>query len=754
MPVKLTPKITTLFQLLTLLLLSFSVNAELYLTSDEQNWLTQRDPIKVGVAIIPPYLSNKLDGDTAEGLSLDYLKLMENSLDTKFQYQIFDSYGAMIEAAKQRSIDVVFGATNTEQRRHYLDFTKVYSHLANKIFTQKGKYQQAEMSDFNGKRFAVPRGTALVSYINNNYPDIELIQVDDLGDAFNLLAAGQIDGVGSYASAGYLFSFMEGIDNISIVGSVGFDYHISFGSRNDQPLLGTLLDKALAAITVEQRRAIESRWVQPEDTQRIDKETYINSLKMLGFILTVAGLLIVIFWNRSLKREVLHRQEIQKEVSFLAYHDELTGAYNRQFLIETLSEYTRLTYSEDRSTCVILLGLDNFSLINEFHGQKIGDYVLNRMSVRLESRLSGDAVLARTGGDEFTVLLRKANNHVVLSHLTDVLIAEITSPIAYGDQSFSLTATAGISIQTEELDEPLRLLEQADLALHEAKRKNRGNYLFYAPEMSDKLKEREQLAKALTHALNTEQFYLDYQPQVSLDTGEVIGFEALARWQHPEKGNIRPDKFIALAEQEGLIVTLGDRVLRLACEQGRKWLDQGLAFQRIAVNVSVKQFVEADFVSKVLNTLEQAGFPSSKLELEITESIFLGDRDLAQETMEKLTRQGICFAIDDFGTGFSSLLYLKELPVSKLKLDQGFIRGITKDHSSLQIVKASLQMGHALNMAVIAEGVETLEEQSLLIDLHCKQAQGYLFSRPLKSQLITAEKIAQIQQSVALVTEA
>ena len=754
MPTKIFAKLIPLLQMLSLLLLSVSVNAAISLTTEEQRWLAKRDPIKVGVAIIPPYLSNQREGDAVEGLSLDYLKLIETSLGTDFQYLVFDSYGEMIEAAKQRSIDVVFAASNTEQRRHYLDFTQVYSHLANKIFTQKGQYQQAEMSDFNGKRFAVPRGTALVGYIRTNYPDIELIQVDDLSEAFNLLSAGLIEGVGSYASAGYLFSVMEGIDNISIVGSVGYDYHISFASRKDQPLLGVLLNKALSAVTIEQKFEIESRWVQPEDTQRIDKETYVNAIILLGFVLTVAGLLIVIFWNRSLKREVLYRQEIQKEVSFLAYHDEMTGAYNRQFLIETLSEYTRLELSQDKSTCVILLGLDNFSLINEFHGQKIGDYVLQRMSKRLESRLSGDAVLSRTGGDEFTVLFRKANNQVALSHLADVLIAEISSPIAFGDQSFSLTATAGISVQTEELNEPLRLLEQADLALHEAKRKNRGGYLFYALEMSDKLQERERLAKALSRALHTEQFYLDYQPQVSLDTGEVVGFEALARWQHPDQGNIRPDQFIALAEQEGLIVTLGDRVLRLACEQGRKWLDQGLEFQRIAVNVSVKQFIENDYVSKVLNTLEQTGLPPSKLELELTESVFLGDRDLAKDTMEKLTRQGICFAIDDFGTGFSSLLYLKELPVSKLKLDQGFIRGITKDHSSLQIVKASLQMGHALSMKVIAEGVETAEEQNLLTELHCQQAQGYLFSRPLKSELITADKLAQIKRNVCLVTEA
>lgn len=746
----------SLFILLTLLLVeSMPVSAGLTLTPAESTWLNQhRDSVTVGVAVIPPYLSNHTDDNQVQGLSMDYLKLVEAALGVKFNYQVFENYSAMMEAAKLRSIDVVFGATNTEARSHFLNFTSVYSHLSNKIFTRKGHFKRAEMGDFAGKRFAVPRGTALVNYIRNNYPEIILVQVRDLQEAFSLLAAGEIDGVGSYASAGYLYTVMEGVDNISIVGSVGFDYHISFGSRNDQPILSGLLEKALTSLTTEQKNVIERRWVQPEDSQRVDMDTVIHWLVAAGFCFMLILLLIVIFWNRSLKREVNHRKEIQKEVSFLAYHDELTGAYNRQFMLETLAEYTRLPSSADLTTGVILLGLDNFSLINEFHGQKMGDYVLQRMSARLQSRLSGDAVLSRTGGDEFTVLIRLSANRISLSHLADRLIAEISLPIAYGDQSFTLTATAGISIQDCELEEPLRLLEQADLALHEAKKKNPGGHLFYAFEMSTQLLENQQLSAALSGALTTDQFFLEYQPQVLLDSGKVVGFEALARWEHPTLGRIPPDKFISLAEQEGLIVTLGDRVLQLACEQGYTWLHQGLPFQRIAVNVSVKQFVEADFASKVLNALEQSGLPPEKLELEITESVFLGDRALAKETMSKLANLGICFSIDDFGTGFSSLLYLKELPVSKLKLDQGFIRSITRDHSSLQIVKASLQMGHALNMEVIAEGVEHREEQQLLQDLRCEQGQGYLFSRPLNPRLITAELLVQIADTVLPVTEA
>lgn len=748
---KLAPLLVSVF----LMVVSLAATAQIDLTEPESQWLEEhRASMKVGVVVMPPYLSARDGDDGLEGLSMDYLHLIERALGTGFQHQVFESYGALMVAAKARAVDIAVAVSETEERQRYLDFTGVYSHLSNKIYTQKGHSSQAEMSDFAGKRFAVPEGTAVANYIRNNYPEIDLVETPTLRAAFNLLGAGQVEAVGGSAAAGYFYSVKDGIDNISIVGNVGFDYHLAFGTRNDEPMMGVLINKAMASITPKQRQEIEDRWLTPEDTQRVDIETLTQWLVIVGFGVTSVLLLIVILWNRSLKREVSYRKEIQKEVSFLAYHDELTGAYNRQFMTETLAEYVRLPRSKEQTTCIILIGLDNFSLINDFHGQKMGDYVLSQMSERLQARLSGSSVLARNGGDEFTVLLRHSANRTSLSQFADRLIAEISLPIVSGDQSFSLTATAGISIHEGELYEPLRLLEQADLALHEAKKKNVGSYLFYTSEMSDQLHENQQLVASLAEALYSDLFYLEYQPQITLHSGELVGFEALARWRHPEFGNVPPDKFIILAEQEGLIVTLGDRVLELACKQGSEWLKQGLTFERLAVNVSVKQFVESDFASKVLNALEQSGFPAEKLELEITESVFLGDRIQAKETMGKLTRQGVCFSIDDFGTGFSSLLYLKELPVTKLKLDQGFIRGITHDYSSLQIVKASLQMGSALNMDVIVEGVETCEEYQILLGLKCQHAQGYLFSRPLKPNLITPALLRQISTSVTAICTA
>lgn len=721
------------------------VQANVLLDADEQAWLLkQKQPVSVGFAPIPPFLNvDEASGDIS-GISLDYLHELEAALGFEFEKHVYPNYGALIDAARERRVDVVFAVSRTREREAFLEFTPVYTHLANKIFTRRDEYVAAEMSDFEGKRFAVPARTALVEHIRLNYPQIELVETRGLGEAFSMLAMGEVEAVGAYTSSGYFFTKLKGIQT-SLSGTIGYDYHITFGSRSDQPILNRILTKGLEAIPQEVRATIDERWLSPEDSQRMDVSTVQTLFLYIVIGIGAVGILLMVFWNRSLKREMRSREKAEREMNFLAYHDELTAVYNRRYFTSTLEEYVKQPVSDSHTTCIMVLGLDSFRQINDFFGHKIGDYLLQRVAERIQARLPVTAILARTGGDEFAVLLRCEPNRVMLSHLADLLIAEIGIPVAHGDQSFTVGASIGIAMQRQQM-EFSALLESADMALHHAKRQNPGSHLFYNDSMATELQERQQLAKALRQAIDTDQLFLMYQPQVDMKTGRVCGFEALARWLHPSLGMIRPDHFIEIAEQEGIIVSLGDRVLQMACEQGRDWLNQGIEFDRLAVNVSVKQFFEADFVSKVINTLGETGFPADRLELEITESLFLGDKPRIREAIEKLVAQGVCFAIDDFGTGFSSLLYLKEFPVSKLKLDQGFIAGITDDNSSLQIVRASLSMGQAMNMDVIAEGVETDEQRLVLLELGCDQAQGYLFCRPQPADDINPALLSGIEQ--------
>ncbi|WP_261842092.1 EAL domain-containing protein [Aliamphritea ceti] len=731
-----------------LLCVSWVNAAKLDLSAEEQTWLDAREaPVRIGLAIVPPYLTVLADNGEVEGLSVDFLREIEAQLETPFDYIKFDSYSAMMSAMRAGEIDVIFGISKTAEREKYLRFTPSYAYLPNKIFTRKELFETAGMADFAGMKFSVRADTALAEYIRKNYPQVELVETKDIKKSFDLLVTGEVAGVGAYPSGGYQYSLQQGVNNLSIVGDVGFDYRVAFATGIDAQMLHQLLSKGLAAIPAATVDRFSQEWLKPEDSLRVDIGKVKEGVLWLVLLLLALGFAGLFLWNRSLKKEVKTRQKIEEEVSYLAFHDDLTGVRNRQYFKDMLQELNTEA-GQDKPFALLLLGLDAFRLINDSLGHKVGDYMLKRVAERIQSRLETGCEVARISGDEFAVYVPGENNQASLTHLVEILIAEVGKPMSHGDQNLTITTSVGVASNHESALETVSVLECADLALHRAKEVNPGGYMFYCAEMTAQMNERQALATALRDALEHKLLYLEYQPQLVMDTGKICGFEALVRWNHPDKGRIPPNIFVEIAEKEGMMITLGDQVLDMACKQAVIWRKQGVEFERIAVNVSVKQFVEPDFVDKVLNALERSGLPGSALELEITESLFMGDLTQAKDTMHALNEKGVQFAIDDFGTGFSSLLYLKNLPVDKLKLDQGFIREITKDNSSLQIVKASLQMGHALRMSVIAEGVETEEERSLLMTLNCDQAQGYLYSRPLPEAFILPGLETEIAQNL------
>lgn len=736
--------------LVSMLSITWVNAAKIELSEQEAVWLESRqEPVKIGLAIVPPYLTILNEEGKVDGLSMDFLREIEAQLETPFEYITFDSYSAMMSAMRAGNIDVIFGISKTAERAKYLLFTPSYAYLPNKIFTRKELFEKATMEDFAGRKFSVRADTALAEYIRNNYPEVELVETKDIKKSFDLLITGEVSGVGAYPSGGYQYSLQQGVSNLSIVGDVGYDYRVAFATAVDAVMLHQLLSKGLAAIPAATVDRFSQRWLKPEDSLRVDIGKVKEGVLWLILGLLVVGLLALFYWNRRLKREVESRQKIEQEVTYLAYHDELTGVRNRQYfkdLMQQLDEEQQ--QGAEHKFALMLFGLDAFRLINDSLGHKVGDYMLKRVAERIQDKLAVECEVARISGDEFAVYIPGDSNTAELTNLVEVLIAEIGQPVSYGDQSLTISTSVGIASNDDENVDAQTVLECADLALHRAKDVNPGGYTFYLQEMTAEMNERQALAKALHEALDNKQLYLEYQPQLVMSTGKICGFEALVRWNHPTKGRIPPNIFVEIAEKEGMMITLGDQVLSMACQQAVQWLRAGIDFERVAVNVSVKQFVEPDFVEKVLGVLEKTGLDGSRLELEITESLFMGDLTQAKATMHALNEKGVQFAIDDFGTGFSSLLYLKNLPVDKLKLDQGFIREITKDNSSLQIVKASLQMGHALRMEVIAEGVETEEERALLNELNCDQAQGYLYSRPLPEAFILPGLEAEIAQNL------
>lgn len=428
----------------------------------------------------------------------------------------------------------------------------------------------------------------------------------------------------------------------------------------------------------------------------------------------------------------------QERLDYLAYHNPLTGLPNRLLFNDRLDHALTLARRQNTRLALIFVDVDRFKHINDSMGHGAGDDLLRQLAQRFEAVVRTNDTVAHLSGDEFVLLLEDVAQTQSVTLVIHKLFESLKAPVQLQGQEIYVTASMGISLFPTDAQDPATLLRNADTAMYQAKEEGRNTYRFYTEEMMATTFEQMLLENALRGALDRQEFHLVYQPQVDLTSRQLVGLEVLLRWQHPELGLVSPVQFIPLAEQTGLIRDIGLWVLRSACRQGREWLDQGLTFGRIAVNVAGPQIRHNGLLAVVQSALEASGLPATCLELEVTEGFIMeGARD-SVEQLASLRDLGIQISIDDFGTGYSSLSYLKQLPIEKLKIDRSFIRDIPQDANDMAIAEAVIALGHALNLRVIAEGVETKEQAEFLIRKGCHEAQGYLYSRPLLPQYIAA----------------
>ncbi len=426
----------------------------------------------------------------------------------------------------------------------------------------------------------------------------------------------------------------------------------------------------------------------------------------------------------------------QKALEHLAHYDALTGLPNKLLLEARILHLLEHQQRTPHQFAVLLLDLDHFKNINDSLGHVAGDTLLIAVTQRLQDCTRKDDTLARLGGDEFIFILENIQQVQDSALMAEKIITQFNSPFTIAEQQVYISVSIGISIAADNQQTYDELISNADAAMFQAKADGRNTYQFYSKEMTSLAFERLSFEAMMRQSLLANDFSLYYQPQVCLKDDQLIGYEALIRWQHPTLGLVMPDKFIAIAEESSIILALGEWVLTEACRKGREMLDDNKKFSHIAVNVSVPQLKKTDFLSTVKNTLSTTGFPADHLEIEITESFLMGNELEATRVLNQLRNLGIRIAIDDFGTGYSSLNYLKQLPIDTLKIDRSFIQhlpGSTKDRAIVQTVIA---LGVALGLDVIAEGVETKEQKDLLVSLDCYSMQGYLYSRPLASDVI------------------
>ncbi len=473
-----------------------------------------------------------------------------------------------------------------------------------------------------------------------------------------------------------------------------------------------LIDKHSAQVTVENRtkqeRNIVCEWYY---TPLVDAQ---------GRVLSVM----------TLAQDVTANREAQEQLNYLAYHDELTGLPNRSLYNDRLSQAMIEARRQGRYVGVMLLDIDNFKMVNDTMGHEAGDELLRDIGKRLSVCLRESDTVSRFGGDEFGLVLADMGDPRDAIFVAQKILDSFAPPFFVGGRELFVGPSFGITIFPVDSNDLDGLVKNADSAMYHAKAQGRNNFQFYSVELTARVQSRLDMETSLRRALERREFLLHYQPKFSLETGEMTGVEALIRWQHPELGMVPPHDFIGIAEENGLILPIGEWVLRAACQEVKRWHDEGLAQVKLAVNLSTRQFRQNRLKETLAGVLAETGFDPRFLEFEITESGMESSAEVS-EVLGELKAMGISISLDDFGTGYSSLSYLKRFPIDALKIDRSFVRDIPEDLDDAAIVRAIIAMSRSLRMKVIAEGVETEEQQQFLRAEGCDEIQGFLPGRPV-----------------------
>jgi diguanylate cyclase (GGDEF)-like protein/PAS domain S-box-containing protein len=503
-------------------------------------------------------------------------------------------------------------------------------------------------------------------------------------------------------------------------------------------ILGYSRDELLALETIEptiaaeERAAILERLERPgaglqpfsyralkKDGAPVDVEVHPSAVELAGRP-AVLGMLL----------DVGYRKRSEAQIIEQAFVDPLTRLPNRARFVDRLELALAQARRYGRRLAIFYVDVDDFKFANDNWGHTVGDTLLQSLALRLKRSLREVDTVARVGGDEFVVLMPDLRQTEDMSHVAQKLLSVVGNPFQIDGRTIHLTSSIGVAVYPDDGDAAEALLHNADAAMYRAKAIGQNNYQLCTPELTASAEERIALQNGLRIAIERNEFILHYQPLVSLVSGRIVGFEALVRWQHPEKGLIMPGTFISVAEETGVILQLGEWVLRAACQQLRKWLETGLDL-RMSVNFSARQFRERNLVDVVQRALADAGLESNRLEIEITESIAMEGAEIVVANLNALRGMGVRIAIDDFGTGYSSMSYLKRYPVTSLKIDRSFVTDLPTNNADAGIVRAIVEMAHGSSLSVTAEGVETKEQFIRLQQYGCDEMQGYWVARPL-----------------------
>lgn len=689
----------------------------------------------------PPYEYVDENGNY-KGFNVDIMRAVGIELGIEIEFAPME-WKEAINALEEGEVDAIQGMSKTNDRKKLFSFASPTVTNSQAMFVLKGTNYITELTDLSDVRVSFQEGDINEEMIHS-IPGIIAIPKKNQKEAIHSLLNGESEVfIGNRLTGLYYLQKEKKTDLIKIAGEpIGV---VEYGPATKKGN-GRVRDKLSLGIETIKKNGTY---------QKIYKKWFGENLLSRGYILQVfikeivSGALIIVlvilffvFWNKKLKSEVSKRtSELenanrnliihQEKIHNLAYYDTVTGLPNRIYFTEALNEAIDAPRKDDKKHAILNLDIDRFKHINDTLGHDIGDKILMMAGKRIAEILDKTDVLARVGGDEFFVMVKDISNDADVIKVAEAIIRQFKKPFTITDYELFITTSIGISIYPEGGEDFQELMKTSDLAMYKAKDTGGNSYFIYNEALSERELENLILINKLRQAEENNEFIVYYQPKVEASTGNIAGMEALLRWKHRKDGLILPSKFIPIAEETGLIVSIGDWVLLNACRQTKAWIDKGYGPMCVSVNISARQFKNYSLVDTVSRVLIETGLDPQYLELEITESIAIIDIKYTINVLKRLKEIGVHISIDDFGTGYSSLNYLKEMSVDELKIDRTFIKDINLNPKNMAISKTIILLAHQLGLQVTAEGVETEEELKFLKENNCDKIQGYYYSPPV-----------------------
>ncbi|MFT7824106.1 MAG: EAL domain-containing protein [Sulfurimonas sp.] len=698
------------------------------ITVEEQHYLHEKEAIRY---CYPPDLkpfSFVKDGKLA-GIAAEYIEIFERHLGIPMEAVPPRNMKESLEKTIKGECDLHLAMISSEQFSDQVDFTRPYIEDSIVLATKADEVFIPDLHKLKNKKVGILEKSSLYYRLKDIYPSIEFVPFETIREGLDALNHGEIFG---YTSSMVILSYLiqhEYSSQLRISGKFNQPFYWSLGIHKSEPILLTLMNRLVKAVEPDVSQRIFSRWVSVKYEKGVDFDLI---WKMTGgSILLFSALLL---WNRRLIR---HRSELEKhksEIKYIAYHDALTGLPNRLALDSMINGAIESARQNNTIFALLFIDLDRFKIINDTLGHYMGDKMIKIVSRRIKRVLREHDKIARIGGDEFVVLIEKMQHSEETAVIAEKILHTINQIIVIEHYDIRTTASIGIAHYPKDGEDIVTLIKSADSAMYQAKEEGKNNYQYYTHALSEEIRYRMEIEHDLKNAIEKEEFSLEYQPQYDLHTKKIIGAEALLRWKHAKYDLISPTKFIPIAEDSGFILQLNNWVFKEACKHFMEWKAQGVCLKHISINISGTQFNQENVVANFQTMIKEIGIKAKEIELEITEHYIMEDVLKSQSIFEQLRKIGFNIAIDDFGTGYSSMSYLKKLPVDTIKIDKSFIDEIPYDTNDVAITKVIVTLAKSLKYKVVAEGIESAEQEQFLIDQACDIGQGYLFGKPMGNE--------------------